>query len=119
MTGPRWPQWVFALTMAGTFIAAIVPNADAPDLGDGDKVNHIAAFVTLSVMAAWAWPRTRLWRIALGMAALGGAIELVQAIPMIARDAEWNDWFTDVAATLAALAIVATLRALVIGRRRA
>jgi hypothetical protein len=36
--------------------------------------------------------------IALLMAAFGGAIELSQAIPFIARDAEWADWFADCAA---------------------
>lgn len=112
MSDARWPKLVFALTLIGTFVAAILPNAAAPDLGDGDKVNHIAAFVTLSVMAAWAWPRAALWRIALGMTALGGAIEAVQAIPILARDAEWADWRADVLATVAALWVVAVVRKL-------
>ncbi len=111
-----WRRWLFVLVLLGTLVAALLPNADAPDLGDGDKVNHIAAFITLSIMAAWAWPRTRLWVIAAVMSAFGAAIEGLQALPIIARDAEWADWYADTAAAAITLLIVAALRAL---RRRA
>ncbi len=107
---PRAPRLVFALVVVGVLVAALLPNAEAPDLGDGDKVNHIVAFVTLSIVAAWAWPRAGLWRIALWLSALGGLIELLQAIPMIARDAEWADWVADTAATMIALTMVGVLR---------
>nr|WP_295662312.1 teicoplanin resistance protein VanZ [Polymorphobacter sp.] len=109
---PRLPRIIFAVLLVGTFIAAILPNAEAPDLGDGDKINHIAAFITLSLAAAWAWPRAALWRIALWLSALGGLIEIVQAIPFIARDAEWNDWIADTVAVVISLAIVGLLRRL-------
>ncbi len=109
---PRLPRIIFAGVLIGTFIAAILPNAEAPDFGDGDKVNHIAAFITLSLAAAWAWPRTRLWRIGLWLSALGGLIELVQAIPIVARDAEWGDWIADTVAAVVALTIVGMLRRL-------
>ena len=107
---PRLPRVVFAVTLIGTVIAAILPNGEAPDLGGGDKVNHIAAFITLSVMAAWAWRQAALWRIALWLSALGGLIELIQAIPIIARDAEWDDWTADTAAVVVTLLIVWGLR---------
>lgn len=109
---PRIPRVIFAVILVGTFVAAILPNAQAPDFGDGDKINHIAAFITLSVAAAWAWPRTDLWRIGLWLSALGGLIELVQAIPFIARDAEWGDWFADTVAATIALTVVWVLRRL-------
>lgn len=107
---PRLPRVIFFVTLIGTLLAAFLPDADAPTLGGSDKLNHIAAFVTLSVLAAWAWPRTRLWRIAVAMSAIGGMIELVQAIPFIARDAEWADWYADSTAAVAALAVVAAFR---------
>ncbi len=109
---PRLPRLIFAVVMIGTVIAAILPNAEAPDLGDGDKINHIAAFVTLSVLAAWAWPRTAPWRIGLWLSALGALIEFVQAIPFIARDAEWGDWIADTAAAVITLSIIWLLRRL-------
>lgn len=108
----RLPRIIFAVVLIGTFIAATLPNAEAPDFGDGDKINHIVAFITLSLAAAWAWPRAAVWRIGLWMSAIGGLIELVQAIPFIARDAEWGDWFADTVAAVIALSIVALLRRL-------
>lgn len=109
---PRLPRVAFALVLVFTMVAALLPNVDAPDLGDGDKVNHIAAFATLSVVAAWAWPRLALWRIALWMSAVGALIEFLQAIPFIARDAEWSDWIADTIAAVVALAVVWLLRRL-------
>ena len=106
----RIPRMIFFVTLIGTLIAAFMPAADAPTLGASDKLNHIAAFVTLSLLAAWAWPRVRLWWIAVAMSATGGLIEAVQAIPFIARDAEWADWYADTFAAGVALLIVAALR---------
>lgn len=106
----RLPRVIFAVTLIFTLVAAFLPAADAPTLGGSDKLNHIAAFVTLSLLAAWAWPRIRPWRIALAMSAVGGLIEVVQAIPYIARDAEWADWYADTFAAVVALAIVAAVR---------
>ncbi len=105
-----WHRWLFVAVLLFTLAAALAPNAEAPDLGHGDKVNHMAAFVTLSVMAAWAWPRARLWWIGIAMSAFGAAIEGLQAIPVIARDAEWADWYADTAAAAVALLAVAAWR---------
>ncbi len=105
-----WQRWLFVAVMLFTLAAALLPNVDAPDLGRGDKVNHIAAFATLAVLAAWAWPRVRAWRIAVALSALGAAIEGLQALPIIARDAEWADWEADTAAVVVALVIVAGVR---------
>ena len=109
----RLPQMIFLVALIGTLIAAFLPDADAPTLGGSDKANHIAAFITLSILAAWAWPRVPLWRIGLVMSALGGMIELVQAIPIIARDAEWADWYTDTVASTTTLAIITLFRRIV------
>ena len=106
----RLSRVIFLMALVGTLVAAILPDAEAPTLGGSDKLNHIAAFITLSMLAAWAWPRVQLWRIGLVMSALGGIIELVQAIPIIARDAEWADGYADTAAVTITLIIVAALR---------
>lgn len=105
-------RWLFVAVLLFTLAAALVPDAQAPDLGHGDKVNHMAAFGTLSVMAAWAWPTARLCRIAVAMSAFGAVIEGLQALPSIARDAEWADWGADTAAAVVALLAVAAWRAL-------
>ncbi len=105
-----WKRALFVAVLLFTLVAALLPNAEAPDLGHGDKVNHIAAFVTLSFLAAWAWPRARLSWIAVAMSALGATIEGLQALPIIARDAEWADWEADTAAAVVALLIVVVVR---------
>ncbi|MBV8971094.1 MAG: teicoplanin resistance protein VanZ [Sphingomonadaceae bacterium] len=103
-------RWLFVAVLAFVLAAALVPGNEAPDLGHGDKVNHIAAFVALAVLAAWAWPRARLLAVLAALSALGGAIEGLQALPAIARDAEWADWIADTAAAGVALAAVALVR---------
>ena len=105
-----WRRGLFAAVLLFTLVAALLPGPQAPDLGHGDKVNHIAAFVTLSCLAAWAWPRTRLSTIAAAMSAFGATIEGLQALPVIARDAEWTDWYADTAAAVVALLLVALVR---------
>jgi hypothetical protein len=105
-----WRRWLFVAVLVFTLAAALAPNGDAPDLGLGDKVNHIAAFVTLSIMAAWAWPRARLWWIGVALSALGATIEGLQALPLIARDAEWADWYADTMAVVFTLLLVAAWR---------
>jgi VanZ family protein len=107
-----WRRWLFAAVVPFTLGAALAPNAVAPDFGHGDKVNHIAAFVTLGFLAAWAWPHARLWHVAIALSAFGAGIEGLQAIPFIARDAEWADWYADTAAAVVALLIVAAVRRL-------
>jgi VanZ family protein len=52
------------------------------------------------------------------MTAFGGFIELSQAVPFIHRDAEWDDWFADIFATVIGL-IVAWPFAILADKRRA
>ncbi len=105
-----WRRWLFVAVLLFTLGAALAPNAVAPDFGHGDKVNHIAAFLALAFLAAWAWPHARLWRVAVALSAFGAAIEGLQAIPLVGRDAEWADWGADTAAAAVALAVVALIR---------
>jgi hypothetical protein len=96
----------FWLCIAIAYIAAIVPGRDAPAAFTWDKANHMLAFFTVTFLCRLAYPRLPVPLIALSMAAFGGAIELTQALPFIHRDAEWDDWFADCAATSAGLLIV-------------
>ncbi len=105
-----WRRWLFTAVLLFTLFAALGPNTAVPDLGHGDKVNHVTAFVTLGLLAAWAWPRAALWRIGVALSALGALIEALQALPLVARDAEWADWYADTAAVAAALLIAAVVR---------
>ena len=69
-----------------------------PSLIPWDKAKHFIAFYVLAGLGAAALPRRPLWAPALFLAVYGGAIEGLQALPIIGRDAEWADWLTDLIA---------------------
>lgn len=70
-----------------------------------DKILHMLAFGTLGVLAALGFRGLSITRLFLALAAFGGAIELIQAIPMLRRDSEMGDLVADMVAALAALVV--------------
>ncbi|MCX7285126.1 MAG: teicoplanin resistance protein VanZ [Novosphingobium sp.] len=76
----------------------------------GDKVQHMLAFFTLTLLAGVGWPRLGLVRAALWLSLVGAGIEVVQAIPALHRDSDWRDWVADSLAIIAALVPVAVFR---------
>lgn len=99
-----WAALVFAFLMA--------VNPKPPDLPGhpSDKVQHVAAFLTLTILALLAYPNAPRLRILIGLSAYGALIEAVQAIPALHRDAELLDWVVDTAAVLAVLAVATRVR---------
>ena len=106
-----WGALLFA------YVDAILPGKDAISLSLWDKLNHMIAFFTITFLARAAYPRIPIFRLFVMMAAFGAFIELSQAIPFIHRDAEWDDWFADMVATLVGL-IVAWPFAILADKRR-
>lgn len=102
----RFARPLFWSTLAFAYAAAIMPAPEAPDLGAGDKVNHIAAFLVLTWLGRNAYRALGIWRLALGLSAFGVLIELTQAIPFLHRDASVWDWAADSAAIAVALAVM-------------
>lgn len=97
---------IFAVTMA------LLPNPPKVALEDlNDKLRHMAAFFTLSLLAASAYPRASLWQIAERLSFLGAVIEVAQSIPALHRDCDILDWVADTAAIALALLLVAIVRA--------
>ena len=96
-------------------ILALVTAMASPSLSVvyaiDDTVQHTLAFGVLALLAALAYPDTRLFVILIGLSAFGGVIELLQMLPGIDRQAEWGDWLVDILAT------ALTLGALVLARR--
>lgn len=82
-----------------------MPAADTIHLAPSDKIDHIIAFLTLTILAVLGWPKTSSLKIAMGLGFFGALIELTQAIPFIHRDAEWADWLADISAVIFALLI--------------
>lgn len=118
MRGPRRMAAVACWLAVGTaYVAAILPQRDAPHLGASDKVDHMAAFLAISVLARIGYRRVPVGLMLIVIAAFGGLIELTQALPFIHRDAEWGDWIADVAAT--AIGLTAAWPLLILADRRA
>ena len=105
-----WLRLVFWLALAVTLVMALLPNPPALPMQAADKVQHIAAFAALTFLAALGFPDRRLGVIFVAMAALGFAIEVLQMIPTLHRDAQASDWLADCAATAATLLLCGVLR---------
>lgn len=91
----RLAQLGFLLGLAVGLWLALKPVGDGPPLIPWDKAQHFLAFWGLAGLGAAALPNRPLWLPALILAGYGGAIEGLQSLPAIGRDAEWADWFTD------------------------
>jgi hypothetical protein len=103
---------VFWLVLLAVFILATMPHPPRLPSELSDKLQHIAAFLCLTLLAAAAYPRLPPVKLALGMAAFGALIEAVQAIPALNRDAELLDWAADAGATVSMLIAVFAWRRL-------
>lgn len=96
---------IFWATLLIVYGLAIMPAEQAPSLGAGDKINHIAAFLVLTLLARIAYRALPAWRLAAGLSLFGILIEVTQAIPALRRDASLWDWVADSAAILVALGV--------------
>lgn len=101
---------IFWAAAAFAFVMAILPHPPELPGAPSDKVQHIAAFLVLGVLASLAYWRTSLLRLAAGLSLFGAVIELVQAIPGLHRDSDAVDWLADTAAVALALMFVRLLR---------
>ena len=96
---------VFWMVCLGVLAAAVIPRSDhPPDLFGWDKANHFAAFYTLAVLGAAAFPRLSPLVLGAWLSGFGAAIEVVQGLPLVQRDSDPVDWLTDTVGILAALA---------------
>ena len=88
------------------FVMAVIPHPPEVPGEPNDKVQHIIAFATLTLLAAFAYPRTLLLRLLAGLSLFGAFIEVVQAIPALHRDSDVLDWLADTVAVVVVLLIV-------------
>lgn len=96
---------IFWITLVIVYGVAIMPAQQAPDLGAGDKVNHIAAFLVLTLLGRAAYRQRSAWLLGVGLSLFGVLIELTQAIPILQRDASFWDWAADSIAIVVALGV--------------
>jgi len=95
----RWGRRIgvplFWFTVGLVYVLAIMPSAEAPDLGAGDKVNHVAAFMTLTWLGRVAYGPRSSWQLPVLLSLFGALIEITQALPVVHRDASFWDWAAD------------------------
>jgi hypothetical protein len=87
----------FLPTLAVVLLLALLPDQLLRALGFAfpshhDKLNHAAAFATLSALGSLGWPQ-QVVRLAVLLALMGAAIEILQGIT--GRDMSVFDWFAD------------------------
>ncbi|WP_417613818.1 hypothetical protein [Parasphingorhabdus sp.] len=90
---------IFWILLAIILLISLLPEGDAPTVFADDKLNHILAFFTLSVMARVIWPRAQAQTLFIMLIAFGGGIELLQLLLGFGRDADWMDFGADILAT--------------------
>ena len=89
---------VFILFVAASAYAlarALLPDNDSAGLIPWDKAKHFIVFYVLTALAVVALPASRFWRIGAVLLAFGGLIEILQALPVIGRDASAGDILAD------------------------
>lgn len=111
---PRFrPVWRGALAAMLVVISWLAFRTDTGGAGllHGDKINHLLAFGTLTVVACACVEqgrRSAMW-VVVGLLAYGAFIEIVQTqIP--SREGDWADLAADVVGVALGLAVVAAVR---------
>jgi hypothetical protein len=106
LRGVFWTAATFALIMA------LIPHPPQLPGEPSDKVQHIAAFLTLGALGSLAYPRANPLHLGAGLSLFGAIIEILQLIPALHRDGDPLDWAAD---TAAVALIIVLLRRLIRG----
>jgi VanZ family protein len=97
---PRKISWpgllVFIAATIFTLYAALAPGDDTAGLIPWDKAKHFIVFYGLTFLATMALPKSRFWKIAVVLLGFGIAIEILQSLPIVGRDADIFDVAADV-----------------------
>jgi len=91
---------VFALTMA------LLPHPPQVMGNMWDKEQHMLAFGTLTLLAAFGFPAVSLPRIAERLSFVGALIEVAQSYPALHRDCDIFDWIADTVAVIIVALVV-------------
>ncbi len=107
-----WRVALFAAVVVAVTMALLPKPPHLPIDQFGDKFEHMLAFATMAILAAFAYPSEPLFRIGERLSFLGALIEVCQSIPALGRDCDIRDWAADTIAIIVVLFIVR------LGRRR-
>lgn len=99
----------FVALVVVVFVACMIPIPDALTVFSWqDKVEHVASFLGLTMLGVCGWPQ-RASRVAIGLVAYGGLIELAQTLTSW-RSGDVLDWLADGLGVLLGLALVKAFR---------
>ena len=89
---PREGRMATGVTALAILIIACVPGpVGAPSMFGWDKLDHISAFVAMTLLARAGWPTVPRWRTFAGLLGYGLLIELIQSLPVIGRTGSATD----------------------------
>lgn len=77
--------------MVISFVALLPGAQGRPTLIGWDKLDHIASFAALTLLARTGWPDRRRWIPAAALFAYGVALELLQGTELVGRTASLAD----------------------------
>ncbi|MFD1983347.1 hypothetical protein ACFSOZ_11780 [Mesorhizobium newzealandense] len=89
----------FGVMLVVVLAFALLPLPRLKDFGIDigfhyDKLNHITAFAVLMFLGSLGWPERKM-RLIIFLALVGAGIEVLQGLPLIARDVDMLDWVAD------------------------
>ena len=97
-----------ALAVWGVVIWLALRPSTSIDAGlPWDKANHALAFLALTALTAIGWPQLGHLALIVFMVLAGCAIELIQSLPAIGRDADLLDVIADAVGVLLGLIVLA------------
>lgn len=96
-------QILFWPAVAATIIGAVIPPMRIGNVLPWDKAIHFIAFYILTLLAVAGFPRRSNFVIGVALSMFGALIEVVQATPLVHRDADWHDWLADTIAIVAVM----------------
>ena len=100
----------FIVALILTLAMAWLPHPPPIPGNPENKIQHIAAFLALSLLGAMAFPQASLFRLGERLSFLGALIEVVQNIPALHRDCDIVDWVVDTVAIAVMLVLVRVWR---------
>ena len=96
-------------TSLAVLVLAVLPSLSIPGNPD-DKLLHIVAFAVLALLAAGAFPRTRLRSLWIWLVGFAAAIEMIQLLMQQGREADWSDLMVGMSAATVVLFLVHLIR---------
>lgn len=105
---------LFWLSVLVALVFALLPQPPMLPGEPSDKLLHVLAFAVMAGLAGLAYPAISPLRILMWLCGLGAAIEIVQLVPSLNRDAQLGDFLADgLAAGAVLLLVVPVLRRLI------